>query len=117
MNRDPSLQGGSSNPTESGRATDRLLVCVGAGSTSGATVRAGPALAASLGTSLAALHGETPAALPIMEAGQERIEEHLRLAERLGGEVVRLTGDDPVADVVRYSRDQGATIVVVGNGG
>ena len=48
---------------------------------------------------------------PEREAGVERA---FQLAERLGGETVRLRGHDPVSEVLAFARERNATTLVVG---
>ncbi|MDB5295959.1 MAG: osmosensitive channel signal transduction histidine kinase, partial [Phycisphaerales bacterium] len=95
-------------------AADRILVCVGPSPLSPRLVRSAKRLAAGLRAPWAAAYVETPAALRRGDRDRRRVERTLRLAERLGGQVVTLRGEDAAEEVVRYARSQNVTKVVVG---
>lgn len=94
--------------------SERLLVCVGHDRTSLAVVRAGARLATGLNAPWIALY--------VQVAGQEErsaetvrnIDAALRLAERLGAQVERLSGDDLAAEVLKYARRENITQIVLG---
>ena len=46
---------------------------------------------------------------------RQRVEDHLRLAEKLGAQIVRLSGAYPAAQILAYARDNGFTRIVVGH--
>jgi len=93
---------------------ERLLVCVGRDAKSEAVVRAGARLATALNATWIALYVE--------RAGQEEqsaevvrnVDRVLRLAERLGAEIARVSGDDLVAEVLRFARRENITQIVLG---
>ncbi|MBY6241280.1 sensor histidine kinase KdpD [Methylosinus sp. Sm6] len=94
--------------------SERLLVCVGADRLSERVVRAGARAATALNASWLALHVE--------RAGEEeedprkgrRVDEALRLAERLGGEARRVSGYDIAAETLRVARRENITQIIVG---
>ena len=49
------------------------------------------------------------------EKGRSRVEQYLRLAEKLGAQVVRLSGSHPSDDILTYARQNGFTRLVVGH--
>lgn len=49
------------------------------------------------------------------EKGRTRVEHYLRLAENLGAQIVRLSGSNPVRDILQYARQNGFTRIVVGH--
>lgn len=93
---------------------ERLLVCVGRDANSEAVVRAGARLATALNATWIALYVE--------RAGQEEqsaevvrhVDQSLRLAERLGAEVARVSGDDLVTETLRFARRENITQIVLG---
>ncbi|MBM3577297.1 MAG: sensor histidine kinase KdpD [Alphaproteobacteria bacterium] len=93
---------------------ERLLVCVGRDAKSEAVVRAGARLATALNATWIALYVE--------HAGQEEqsaevvknVDQSLRLAERLGAEIARVTGDDLVGEALRFARRENITQIVLG---
>jgi two-component system, OmpR family, sensor histidine kinase KdpD len=93
---------------------ERLLVCVGPDALSENVVRTASRLATGLNASWVAV--------TVQLAGREegdpvrvkRIDDALRLAERLGGEIERLIGTDLPAEVLQYARRENITQIVVG---
>jgi two-component system sensor histidine kinase KdpD len=51
---------------------------------------------------------------PLGERERDRLEAHLRLAESLGAEIVRLRGEDVAAALLTHAKRRGVTRVVVG---
>jgi two-component system, OmpR family, sensor histidine kinase KdpD len=93
--------------------SERLLVCVGPDALSEAVVRTASRLATGLNASFVAVS--------VQLAGREetdpkarRLEEALRLAERLGGETERLIGQDLPAEILQYAQRENITQIVVG---
>ena len=94
--------------------SERLLVCVGRDAGAESVVRAAARLASGLNASWIALYVE--------RAGEEepsadivaRVDAALKLAERLGAEVERLSGDDLPGEVLRYARRENITQIVLG---
>jgi len=93
---------------------ERLLVCLSPSPASARLVRSGRRMAASLRGEWIAAYVETPAALRMSEADRERVADHLRLAEKLGAETVRLSGENAAAELVAYARSRNVTKLVVG---
>src|ERR1700722_9078274 len=65
---------------------DRVLACVSPSPSSARIVRAACRMASSLHAPLIATYVETPASIRMSQADRRRVDEHLRLAEKLGGE-------------------------------
>ncbi|HTN62443.1 MAG TPA: DUF4118 domain-containing protein, partial [Devosia sp.] len=96
---------------------ERLLVCVGPDATSEKVVRVSSRLASGLNARWLVLSlAHTGAALP-SAAAAERLEQTLRLAERLGAETRRVTADDFVDAILRLARRENITQIVVGQPG
>ncbi|HVV99716.1 MAG TPA: sensor histidine kinase KdpD, partial [Planctomycetaceae bacterium] len=93
---------------------ERLLVCVGPSPTSAQLIRSTARMARSLHAPWIAAHVEQPPESRLTPADRERLTAHLVLADRLGGETVRLPGFDPVEEIVKYSRRRNITKIVVG---
>ena len=92
---------------------ERLLVCVGPSPTSAKVVRAAKRLADRLGASWAAVH-VVPADVTLSPADEELVHRHLLLADSLGAETTRLTGDDVATELLDYSQRQNVTKIVLG---
>lgn len=93
---------------------ERLLVCVGADSSAELVVRAAARLATGLNASWIALYVERPGQEETDPERARRIDEALRLAERLGGQIERLSGHDLAGEVLRFARQENITQIVVG---
>jgi two-component system sensor histidine kinase KdpD len=93
---------------------ERILVCVSPSPASARLLRATRRVASSLRAEWIAAYVETPLALRMSEADRERVAEHLQLAEQLGAETVRLSGEHPAEEVILYARTRNVTKIVVG---
>jgi two-component system sensor histidine kinase KdpD len=92
--------------------SELVLAGVGPSPASAGVIRAAARLAASLQARWSAVTVESRQ--PPSAAGQRRLEEHLRLAQSLGGEVVRLSGRGVAEALLSHAYDRNATRIVVG---
>ena len=95
------------------RTTERILVCVGPAPASARLVRTARRLAAGLHAPWVAAYVESPLH-PTSAADQQRVDAHLRLAEALGGTVVRLAGAQFSGALLAYARTNNVTRIVIG---
>jgi two-component system sensor histidine kinase KdpD len=93
---------------------ERLLVCVGPSPTSAKVIRAAKRLADRLDAQWLAVHVESASVSRMAPVDRERLHQHLQLAESLGAEIVQITGDDVVADLLDYANRRNVTKIVVG---
>ncbi len=93
---------------------ERVLVCVSPSPHSGRLIRAARRMATRVHAELVGLYVETPAALRMSATDRERLAQHLRLVESLGGEPVTLRADDAANETVRYARKRNVTQIVLG---
>jgi len=89
-----------------------VVAGVGPSPASAGVIRAAARLAASLQAQWTAVNVE--ARQPLSAASQQRLEEHLRLAQSLGGDVARLSGRGVAAALLQHAHDRNATRIVVG---
>jgi two-component system sensor histidine kinase KdpD len=94
--------------------SERLLVCVGPDALSQEVVRTASRLATGLNASFVAVTVERAGAEESDPVKAKRIEDALRLAERLGGETERLIGQDLPAEVLAFAHRENITQIVVG---
>jgi two-component system sensor histidine kinase KdpD len=94
--------------------SERLLVCVGPDALSEAVVRTASRLATGLNASFVAVTVERAGAEENDPVKAKRVEEALRLAERLGGETERLVGQDLPAEVLAFAQRENITQIVMG---
>jgi two-component system sensor histidine kinase KdpD len=99
---------------ESWHAGERILVCISPSPHSARLIRAARRMATSLHAELVGLYIETPASLRMSAEDRDRLAQHMRLVESLGGEAVTLRGEDAAAETVDYARKRNVTKIVVG---
>ncbi|HJW09519.1 MAG TPA: DUF4118 domain-containing protein, partial [Holophagaceae bacterium] len=96
-------------------ASDRLMVCVGAGPLSTRLIRATRRMAEALDAPWLAVYVETTRHLRYSEADRHGISDNLRLAERLGAETVVIQGDRRISeDLLSLARSRNVTKIVLG---
>jgi two-component system, OmpR family, sensor histidine kinase KdpD len=93
---------------------ERLLVCIGSDALSESVVRTASRLATGLNASWVAVTVQLAGREESDPAKAKRIDDALRLAERLGGETERLIGNDLPGEVLSYARRENITQIVVG---
>jgi two-component system sensor histidine kinase KdpD len=95
-------------------ATEQILVAVSPSPYSVPLVRAARRMAAALHARWYAVYVEPRIRRPISKADEARLSQNLRLAERLGAEVITLTGDTPSDEILRFSKERNITKIIVG---
>ncbi|MDB5365684.1 MAG: two-component sensor histidine kinase [Rhodospirillales bacterium] len=94
---------------------DRVMVCVHEGALGQKLVRATQRMADRLRAAWIAVHVQTPREEGLKDDAKDRIQETMRLAERLGAEVVSLPGAHDVAsELLAYARQRNVSRIVVG---
>jgi two-component system sensor histidine kinase KdpD len=93
---------------------ERIMVCVGPAPSSADLVRAARRMAAGLRAPWLAVHATRDGAAPLSEADSQRVEDFLRLAESLGGEVARLRGPKIASSILEFARTKNVTRILVG---
>ncbi len=93
---------------------ERVLVCVGPSPDSARVVRAARRIAAGLRAPWVAAAVEATGRPPWSDEDRAHVEAHLRLAEALGAEVVRLSGVEVAGAVLEYARRRNVTRIVLG---
>ena len=91
---------------------ESLLACVGPGAASEKVVRSAARLAQQLGLDWHAVHVEV--ARPLGEAGRQRVQRTLELAQSLGGRTAVLSAPEVAAALVGYAREHNLSRLVVG---
>lgn len=92
---------------------ERVMVCVGPAPASRRVLRAGRRVAAGLRAPWVVAWVES--LVPTLsDADRQRLEEHLKLAESLGAQVVRLTGQSVSESLLAYARKANVTRILVG---
>ena len=94
--------------------SERLLVCVGADALSMTVVREAARLAAGLKATWVAVHMTRSEGAELDAAVTARIDDTMRLAERLGAETAQLVGGDLPAELLRYAKRENFTQILCG---
>ncbi|MHB8884988.1 MAG: DUF4118 domain-containing protein [Methylovirgula sp.] len=94
-------------------AGERVLVCINENPASLAVVRSTRRLADRLRAPWSAIHIETPQTLRLSETERGLISEALRLAEKLGGDVITIPGQDVGRALVDYAAENNFTHIVI----
>jgi two-component system, OmpR family, sensor histidine kinase KdpD len=93
---------------------ERLLVCVGTDITSDGVVRAAARLATGLNAEWTAVFAERPGQEVADPLRAKKVDDALRLAERLGASVERLSAFDLAGEILRYAQRENVTQIVLG---
>lgn len=93
---------------------ERLLVCVGPSPTSAKLIRAAKRMASSFDAEWLAVAVQPYGSNAVTAEAQQRIDQHLRLAERLGAETHTLIGSDVAQIILDFARSRNVTKMVVG---
>lgn len=95
-------------------AGERILVCVSPAPASARLIRAARRMAEGLHAPFLAAYVQPSDASPMSSEDAERLESHLRLAESLGGEVVRLGGRTVSEAILEHARKRNVTRILLG---
>lgn len=95
-------------------AGERVIVCLDPSPAAANAVRAAKRTADGLDAELIALYVETDRHTGLSETERGHLAEAMRLAERLGAEIVTLPGRSVVEEILAFARSRNATRVVLG---
>jgi two-component system sensor histidine kinase KdpD len=95
-------------------SAEYIIVCVGPSPSSAKIIRSTRRMAAGLRARWAAVYVDAPDAHRMTRGNRERLQNHLRLAESLGGEVVRLAGRHVAEEILHFAREHNVTRIVIG---
>lgn len=102
------------------RAVDRVMACLSSDPPlSRVLLRKASRIAGRLNTDWFCVYVQTPneRADRIDSTLQRHLVDNIQLAQSLGAEVVKLEGDDVAATLVRFARERGVTLAIVGDTG
>lgn len=95
-------------------AGERILVCINEHPSCAELVRRARRLADSFKASWTALYVESPRHLSLSEVEKDRIADTMRLAKRLGAEVMTIPGRDIALAVLGFARKNNVTQILIG---
>ncbi len=93
--------------------TERIIVCVGPSPLSARLVRAARRMATRLRAEWVAVYVETPDHANMPEADRDRLSQTMRLAERLGGQTVTLSGEKVADEILAYAHARNVSQIVI----
>ncbi len=95
-------------------AAERLMVCIGSSPRSSGLLRAARRMASALRTPWYAVVVETPGMRTLSRNDRERLEAHIRQAEEMGAEAVRLSGENVAHELLAFARRKNIARVLIG---
>lgn len=93
-------------------ARDKFLVCISESPNAVRLIHAGKRIASDLGVKWSVAHVET--SLQLAKKDRTRLSEMMRIAEKLGAEIVTLSGQDIAETLISYARSNNITKIIVG---
>ena len=95
-------------------AAERLLVCLSWSPHNARVIRSAARIASGLRAPWIGVYVDSPQAARLRPEERLWLAENLRLAERLGAEVVTVSDDSPAEAVVRFARERNVTKILTG---
>lgn len=95
-------------------AGERIMVCVSPSPFSAQLVRTAKRMAEGLQAEWIAVYVETPCAFSIEDNAKTTLAQNIHLAEELGAEIIRLTGDDLAKEIVELARQRNVSQIIMG---
>lgn len=93
----------------------KILVCIGHDALSTRVIRHAKRMATSAKAQWHALYVATDRHEQLSEKARLGVERNLRLAERLGAKIIRLSGSDAADETLGYARAHGITRIIIGH--
>ena len=93
---------------------EHILVCLSSAPSNLRIVQTGARMAEAFHGTLTALYVQTPDHSAMSEENQNRLKEHMRLAEQLGASIETVYGDDVSYQIAEFSRLNNITKIVLG---
>ncbi|MBL0318003.1 MAG: sensor histidine kinase KdpD [Alphaproteobacteria bacterium] len=94
---------------------EKILVCVGHDVLTAHVLRHAKRMANRNKAPWYALYVETSQHFRLLDKARVAVDRNLRLAERMGAHIVRLTGNNALEEILNYARSYGFTRIVVGH--
>lgn len=96
------------------RTDEHILVCLSPAPSNAAIIRTAARMAAAFRGTFTAVFVETSAHASMRREDRARLQEHMRLAERLGARIETVYGEDIPLQIAEFARLSGVTRLVIG---
>jgi two-component system sensor histidine kinase KdpD len=93
---------------------EKVLVCISASPFSAKLIRIAKRMAERMHGEWFAVHVETPRRFPCGEVEKDALAKNLRLAEELGAEIIGLTGNNMVEEILELARKRNVSQIIIG---
>ncbi len=93
---------------------EKILVCISASPFSTQLIRIAKRMAERVQGEWFAVHVETLQRFPISEAEKDSLTQNFRLAEELGAEIIGLTGNNVVEEILELARKRNVSQIIIG---
>ncbi len=93
---------------------EHILVCLSSAPSNANIIRTAAKMATAFGGSFTALYVQTSSAERMAQEERERIQRHIRLAEREGATIATVIGEEIAEQIAEFARLQKVTKVVIG---
>ena len=93
---------------------DRIMVCIGPDALSTQLVRTARRMATSLKSPWVAVYVENMRHYRLPQSARRSVQRLAQMAERMGGKVVTLQGDNVVDDIITYAKANRVTKIIIG---
>lgn len=93
---------------------EHVLVCLSTAPSNGNIIRTAAKMASAFDATLTALYVRTTGSEKLSGYNAQRLQEHVRLAEKLGAEVTTVHGDDVAFQIAAFARAAKVTKIVLG---
>lgn len=97
-----------------GKASEHTLVCLSPSPSNARIVRTAAKMAAAFGGSFTALYVRTSLSDKMSAGDKKRLQNHIRLAERLGADIATVCGEEVSYQIAEFARLSGVTRIVIG---
>ncbi|WP_425804606.1 ATP-binding protein [Desulfitobacterium sp. Sab5] len=98
-------------------ASERVMVCISASPFGEQLIRMGKRIAEGMKAELLVVYIETPSNLLKTEKQKDQLTKSLHLAEELDGEIISLSGNDIVEELLEVAQKRNVTQIIIGKSG
>lgn len=93
---------------------EHILVCLSVSPSNAKIIKTAGKMASAFGGSFTAIYVQTPGFDKMVDEDKKRLQNNIRLAEKLGADVVTVYGEDISQQIAEFARISGVTKIVIG---